>query len=272
MHDQITSDLRFSIVPAWLLDSGISDKAIRLYAVLAGYADSETGQAYPGRKLLSKRLDCSTKTVDRAVSELIEAKAIKKQQRVKDGYYQSSLYTVVRIDPGSGMTRPSVEDDATSGHPRRDPVSPVSHRTITTELEPKELEPLNNLDDSKSKSSKLSKLPSDWYPSDRLLDMFSTKWPDVDRDYEIEQFINYWHAEGKTKADWDKAFQVWMNRNQKRSTGRGPAQGRRLTNSENAALLAMKYREQTQAIEVSTNEHQVKQLENETVNWLKEID
>jgi hypothetical protein len=146
MHDKITADLRFSIVPAWLLDSGLSDKAVRLYAVLAGYADAETGQAYPGRKLLSKRLACSMKTIDRAVSELIEAGAVKKQQRIKDGHYQSSLYTVVRIDPVSGKTPPSDTDDPTSRHPRPDLASPVSHRTITTELEPVEPKPLNNID------------------------------------------------------------------------------------------------------------------------------
>jgi len=145
MNDHITTDLRFSMVPAWLLDRDISDKALRLYAVLAGYADSETGQAYPGRALLSRRMACSTKTVDRAVQELLEIGAIKKKQRVKDGHYQSSLYTVVRVDPASEVTRPSVRDDATSRHTRPDPVSPVSQRTITTELEPEELEPLNDI-------------------------------------------------------------------------------------------------------------------------------
>lgn len=145
MSDKITTDLRFSMVPAWVLDSGISDKAIRLYAVLAGYADSETGQAFPGRSLLAKRMGCSLKTVDRAVTELIGVGAIRKQQRVSEGHYQSSLYTVVRIDPTSRKTRPLVTDDATPRHTRRDPVSPVTHRTITTELEPYEQESLNNM-------------------------------------------------------------------------------------------------------------------------------
>ena len=214
MQDQITTDLRFSIVPAWLLDSEVSDKAVRLYAVLAGYANAETGQAYPGRKLLSKRLDCSTKTVDRAVIELISLGAIKKQQRVKDGHYQSSLYTVVRSDPASGKSRPSVTDDSTSRHTRPDPASPVSHRTRTTELEPEEQEPL------KGKPARKTRLPDDWYPSDRLLMMFDTKWPTLDRDFEIEQFITYWHGAGGVKLDWDLTFQGWMNRNEKQARER----------------------------------------------------
>jgi len=145
MKDNITTDIRFSIVPAWLLESDVSDKAVRLYAVLAGYADSETGQAYPGRTLLSKRLGCSTKSVDRAVLELMGLGAIQKRQRVKEGHYQSSLYTVVRIDPASGMSRPRVTAVPTPRHPRPDPVSPVSHRTRTTELEPLELEPQEDI-------------------------------------------------------------------------------------------------------------------------------
>jgi len=141
----ITTDLRFSMVPHWVTDSGISDRALRLYSVLAKFADAETGQAFPGRTRLSNELSCSLKSVDRAVSELIELGAVKKTQRVKDGHYQSSLYTVVRVDPGSDQTRPRVTDDATPRHDGPDPVSPVTHRTITTEPEPLKQEPLNDI-------------------------------------------------------------------------------------------------------------------------------
>ncbi len=145
MNDQITTDLRFSIIPAWLLASNISDKGLRLYAVLAGYADSQTGQAYPGRALLASRMDCSVKTVDRAVQELMEIGAVTKEQRVKDGHFQSSLYTVVRVDPTSPKTQPRVTHDATPRHPRPEVASPMTHRTITTELEPQERKPLNDI-------------------------------------------------------------------------------------------------------------------------------
>jgi hypothetical protein len=77
------------------------------------------------------------------------------------------------------------------------------------------------------------RLPQDWYPSDRLLEMFATKWPNVDRDFEVEQFINYWHAEGKTKADWNRAFQVWMARAEGRAKNqRSWQQEKKKTNSE----------------------------------------
>ena len=145
MEDEVTTDLRFSIVPHWIIKHDISDRALRLYSVLAGFADSETNQAFPGRTRLSKELRCSLKSVDRAVMELEAIGAIRKRQRVKDGHYQSSLYTVVRIDPGSGVTQPRVTDDATPCQDRRDPVSPVTHITRTTELEPLKQEPLNDI-------------------------------------------------------------------------------------------------------------------------------
>jgi len=143
--DEIEVDIKFSIVPHWVIDSGISARAVRLYAVLAKFADAETAQAYPGRTRLSKELHCSLKSVDRAVAELESIGAIKKRQRVNEGVYQSSLYTVVRSNPASRVTRPRVKADATPRQGRRDPVSGVTHRTITTELEPLNIEPLNNI-------------------------------------------------------------------------------------------------------------------------------
>jgi len=273
MEEQITTDLRFSMIPHWLLATNVSNTALRLYAVLAKFADSETGQAFPGRTRLSKELDCSLKTVDRAVAELIELGAIRKVQRVKDNYYQSSLYTVVRIDPASTVTRPRDIDDATPRHERRDPVSPVTHRTITSELEPLKQEPLNKIPKTEKR---MTSFPEDWQPSERLLEMFTTKWPDLDQEYEVENFINYWLGAGTRKADWDRTFQGWMNRNQrdakKRPVNKYPE---RMTNNQKAALLAMQYREKAQRekeIEAPVNPNQTKAIEAEVTSWMKGID
>jgi len=143
MMEEITTDLRFSMIPHWILDSGLSHAAIRLYAILAKFADSQTGQAFPGRTRLSKELGCGLKTVDRCVAELVEFGAVRKTQRVSDGHYQSSLYTVMRVKPGEPILAPRVTSDATPRHGRPDPVSPVTHRTITTKPEP-----LKNTNDS----------------------------------------------------------------------------------------------------------------------------
>jgi hypothetical protein len=143
MTDNIQADIRFSIVPEWLVFSGVSDRALRLYAILARYADNDSFQAFPSRGLLAKRCNCSLKSVDRAVEELIEFGAIVKKRRIKDNHYQSSLYTIKRSGPvdvanggdmgdaraASVVTLGGVTGDATAA-------SRVTHRTITTELEP----------------------------------------------------------------------------------------------------------------------------------------
>jgi hypothetical protein len=271
MTDSIDTDLRFSIVPHWVTNSDVSDRALRLYSVLAKFADAETGQAFPGRTRLSKELRCSLKSVDRAVAELESIGAVRKMQRVKDGYYQSSLYTVVRIDPGSGKSRPRATDDATPCQDGRDPVSPVTHRTITTELEPVELEPLKE----RTRENRATRLPQDWYPSERLLEMFVTKWPNLDQQFEIEDFILYWHSVPTTKTDWDRTFQRWMNTNQQKAVKQRLVRGERLTNNKKAALLAQKYRAEAQAqreLEAVENPQQVKELESEVSTWLKGVD
>ena len=66
MEQSIRLERRFAIIDEWLLDLDISDRAVRLYAVLARYADSETLKAYPSRGTLAERLRCSKASVDRA--------------------------------------------------------------------------------------------------------------------------------------------------------------------------------------------------------------
>jgi hypothetical protein len=65
----------FAIVPEWLLDAEVSDRAVRLYAILARYAGAE-GRAYPGRPKLAERLRCGVSSVDRAVDELVAVEAV----------------------------------------------------------------------------------------------------------------------------------------------------------------------------------------------------
>ena len=257
----------FSIVPEWVLDRGLSPTALKLYIVMARFADWQTGMAFPSRETLADRMGCSLKTVDRAVIEVVKAECVKKISR---GRYASALYRVYQVDPRRTDLSTEWTDLNSEGTDLSSRLDTDDHLTRTTKREPLEQEPLNYVEPKISKASRMTKLPEDWYPSDRLLDMFATKWLNVDRDYEIEQFINYWHAEGKTKLDWDKAFQVWMARADRQS--RGKVQGKRLTNSEQAVLLALKYQDQQPEIEEPVNYRQVRALENETTNWFKEID
>jgi hypothetical protein len=72
---------RFAIVPEWIIDARISDCAFRLYAVLLRYGQT-SGQRMPGRALLARRLQKSSKdTVDRALKELVVVGAVVVERR-----------------------------------------------------------------------------------------------------------------------------------------------------------------------------------------------
>lgn len=109
-------------------------------------------------------------------------------------------------------------------NPSRDPSSTVAQTTVAETtvaegslLRRQLLEKTTKIENK----GRASKLPSDWKPADRLMQMFDEKWPDVDRDFEVEQFCTYWWGVGKSKVDWDMTFQNWMGRVQKRSGGSG---------------------------------------------------
>jgi len=132
MNDKLQPEFRFSIMPEWIIYSKLSDKAIRLYAVLARYADNQTHEAFPSRETLADKMGCSPSSVDRAATELVELGAITKKQR-----HNSSLVYTLR------MTRGVVTSDEGGSSPMTRGVVTSDDLTITTELEPEELEPLN---------------------------------------------------------------------------------------------------------------------------------
>lgn len=62
----------FAMVPEDLLDAELTDRAVRLYALLDRYAGTVEG-AWPSRPTLAARLRCSVDSVDRAIAELLAA-------------------------------------------------------------------------------------------------------------------------------------------------------------------------------------------------------
>lgn len=75
-------------------------------------------------------------------------------------------------------------------------------------------EPLDNPKNNRKKEVELSE---DWYPSNTLMEMFTTKWPDLDPVYHIEQFKLYYLSKGTKHKDWSLTFQRWMNTEQARA-------------------------------------------------------
>lgn len=134
---KVSSDVgRWGMIPEWLLDSGVSAQAIRLFAVLAcKYADKETDHAYPSRKKLAKDCAVSDRSIDTYVDELISAGALLTTHRKRDdGSWGSNDYKVHYARP-PGAT--SVEGGGTAG----DPTSSSQLQTITQNQYPESVVP-----------------------------------------------------------------------------------------------------------------------------------
>ena len=97
MNDIQASDY-FAIIPEWLLDAPISSNAVRLYAILNRYANSQ-GRAWPSRKTIATAMKCSTATVDRARDELVAVGALTVIQRTSDAGDPTSNLYVLHIRP-----------------------------------------------------------------------------------------------------------------------------------------------------------------------------
>jgi hypothetical protein len=111
---QIVTDTGpFAIVPEWVLDSEISDRAVRLYAILSRYADSD-GWSWPSRKTLATRIGRSVDALDRAVRELVDYGMLTVVARYDDaGDRTSNGYTIARMNPAA--MRPGSRSSAATG-------------------------------------------------------------------------------------------------------------------------------------------------------------
>ena len=106
----------FTIIPEWLLDSSISDGAVRLYGILGRYTNDEDA-AWPSRGLLAKRMSTTTKSVDRRVAELVAVGALQVEHRLADSptgnrFHRSNIYHLKRVDPRGVGTQLSLGRDS----------------------------------------------------------------------------------------------------------------------------------------------------------------
>lgn len=106
----------FAQLPEWILfHPDLSDRAVRLFAVLDRFAGDST-DCWPSRAKLAERMGCTVDTIDRAKAELVKAGAIEVEHRTvcKPGgkpRHTSNLYVLVGTPPEQGGRT----DAATSG-------------------------------------------------------------------------------------------------------------------------------------------------------------
>ena len=116
----LKSQVRFAMVPEWLIYADVSHGAVRLYAVLDRHANREN-VAWPSRATLGRLMGCSTDTVDRYITELRDVKALtvrRRSQYSKTGKieHRTNLYELKQIRRGvAAPMRPGGRTDAERG-------------------------------------------------------------------------------------------------------------------------------------------------------------
>jgi hypothetical protein len=86
--------VRHGRIPEWLIESDASDKAVRVYALLATYADRD-GRAFPGRKRIMERLGIGLTSYKGAIRDLVRVGALTVTERERDdGSRTTNLYTL----------------------------------------------------------------------------------------------------------------------------------------------------------------------------------
>lgn len=190
MEAKIRGDRRFAIIDEWVLDLDISDRAIRLYAVLNRYADKDTNKAFPSRQTLADRLRCSPKSVDRALDELIQFGLLKKQQR----HNSSLIFTLV-----TPVSRGVDSGDQGGWTPVTRGVDTGDDLTRTTKRQPKN-------DNHLTKPTNAD----EYEPSKEFLEKLAIDFPGVRLDSQLEKFRDHHMAAGSTFKIWDRAFRKWV--------------------------------------------------------------
>jgi len=141
-NPSVNAQLYFAVLPEWVLYLPISANAVRVYCVLRRFADNQTGECFPSRRLLAMKARVSVQTLDRCVKELVEHHAITVRPRKNNaGDWSSNLYTVMSYPQNfEGVAKklgiPLLTDDET-GSPK------TRARTRTNMNEKQELRKYN---------------------------------------------------------------------------------------------------------------------------------
>lgn len=112
--DKLLDDGRLVVVPQWIVDSEVCDRAVRLYAVLASYRQS-SGSRMPTFVTMARRLKAPAGgDVSAALQELADVGAVGVQVRTVDrGRLLSSYELRTARPPGFVVTTVAARKPAT---------------------------------------------------------------------------------------------------------------------------------------------------------------
>jgi len=180
----------------------------RTKLVLLAIADHQGEQgAWPSLGTLAKMAGASERSVQRDIETLeqLGELSVTRYGSPTKGRNKTNLYFVTLDDvTDSRIVSDDMTNQADDVTNRADDMTPVVVQTL-------------NRDITRNKETRLAE---DWYPSQKLLDMFKTKWPLLNADTQIENFKLWYLEKGTTHKNWDMAFQRWMNTNQEQAEKR----------------------------------------------------
>ena len=204
-------DSQFTQIPNdWLRDPRLSLGAIGLLAQLLSHQ--------PGWKISQENLARANRIgrdgMRTLLNELIAAGYLSKseeRERNESGQLAGYVYTTKDPDASPMLSEPMLAEPTQAEPTLADP----THKKNIDK---------NTIVKNTITKNRATRLPENWHPDETLLEMFSTKWPDLvpNRDYHIENFRLYWLASGKPMKSWALTFQKWMNTEQLRLSKRKP--------------------------------------------------
>ena len=120
--------------PFTMIDNKLlEDKSLKYYVkltyiMLCKFANNQH-QCFPSRKTIAELADCSVKSVDRAIKELIKRGYIRKVKRkTKKGDYTSNLYEILGVK-GSDTETPPPSDSQSPPSDSQSPELDLSNKT-----------------------------------------------------------------------------------------------------------------------------------------------
>ncbi|MCC3333548.1 hypothetical protein [Nocardia abscessus] len=257
----VAIDGYFAIVPEWVIDAEISDRAVRLYARLRRHAGPSLTAARPSRAKLAVKLRTSVKSIDRALRELEDVGAVTIRHRWSDpqgkeyvfardldhpipapsGYVIHNVPSVPNREGGgvTGDATPRDTGDQTVGTPVTPPVgtpvgvgvgTPVTHERESFETEVKDLgaPSASHTSESHSKQRKrrATRLPDDWAPTDTHRRYCGERG--INLEHEAHNFRLHAEENDRRAVVWNAAFARWLMNARPTRTATGTSETGRL--------------------------------------------
>lgn len=232
--DVYAEDGYYAVIPEWVLDSGVSSRAVHLYAVLRRYADQRSGLAHPSRKTLADRVGVKDeKTVDRALEELAEVGAVSHFGRwltaAGEVVYEPVEGHVGRTSNGYRIHRHAAKNGGGTGTSA--PTPPPTHAPRVGAPEGEEPQPTNHSQLNEGTRKRATSAPDTFELTSEMeswaLDVTSALGVEPFATAELQnvtqRFLAHHQAKGSTFKRWDRAWQNWVRGDAARRRKPAPA-------------------------------------------------